>query len=135
MRGAEFGHPHLRTFSARTFFALGHAHEPLGRLPIQHFARVVADQPAVAPPQRAQLASQAITSSMRGRFSGSGLRPGWGLRSRGSAIGSRRDSASTSSRVVEGSCSINNSSCRSLSVSLAGPRNPMRCLRNRSSSC
>ncbi len=56
----------------------------------------------------------------RGRFSGSGLRPGCGLRSRGACAVSvsRRASASTSSRVAPGSSSASNSSCRLLSVSL-----------------
>jgi hypothetical protein len=30
-------------FSARTFFAFGYAHEPLGRFSVQHFAGVVTD--------------------------------------------------------------------------------------------
>lgn len=46
---------------------------------------------------------------------------GGDLRSRG-VTGPRRASASTSSRVVPGSCSASNSSCRLLRVSLLGPR-------------
>src|ERR1700689_4565833 len=43
--GREFRHLDAGTFSARTFFAFGHAHEPLGRLAVQHFAGVIADPP------------------------------------------------------------------------------------------
>ena len=56
---------------------------------IQHFAEVVADH-RVSPPQCVQFASQAITSSTRGRFSGRGLRPGCGLRLRGGAVRTAR---------------------------------------------
>ena len=114
------------TLSAGAFFALGHAHETARRLNSpalrfrrsrsppspRHSLRRCARWQAMTLVDARQIFRQRLAARMRLALSRRGCV---------SAV-SRRASASTSSRVVPGSSSVSSSSCRSLSVSLFGPK-------------